>query len=53
VLQRYIDRGIGYKLSPSCGAMTWRSDAPEEVLCERDKNRRYWRHQLAMAGSGG
>ena len=42
VLQRYIERGIGFKLSPSCGAMTWRSDAPDSVACEREKSRRYW-----------
>jgi competence protein ComEC len=43
VLQRYVQRGIGVRLSPSCGAMTWRSDDPEMVLCERAQNRRYWR----------
>ncbi|MEY4675755.1 MAG: hypothetical protein RLZZ470_262 [Pseudomonadota bacterium] len=42
VLQRYIERGIAFKLSPSCGAMTWRSDAPDGVACEREKRRRYW-----------
>ena len=45
VLQRYVQRGIGVRLSPSCGAMTWRSDDPEMVLCERAQNRRYWRYQ--------
>ena len=43
VLQRYVQRGIGVRLSPSCGAMTWRSNDPERVLCERAHNRRYWR----------
>jgi competence protein ComEC len=43
VLQRYVQRGIGVRLSPSCGAMTWHSDDPERVLCERAQNRRYWR----------
>jgi competence protein ComEC len=43
VLQRYMQRGIGVRLSPSCGAMTWRSNDPERVLCERAQNRRYWR----------
>lgn len=45
VLQRYLERGIGVKLSPSCGAMTWRSDSPDEVMCMREESRRYWRQQ--------
>jgi competence protein ComEC len=45
VLQRYVQRGIGVRLSPSCGAMTWRSNDPERVQCERAQNRRYWRYQ--------
>jgi len=47
VLARYVQRGIGVRLSPSCGAMSWRSDEPTKLLCERSQNRRYWR-----AGAG-
>ena len=45
VLARYVQRGVGVRLSPDCGAMAWRSDQPEVLLCERAQNRRYWRHQ--------
>ena len=47
VLQRYIERGVAFKLSPACGAMTWRSGSPNEVVCERDQRRRYWQHQFS------
>jgi len=43
VLQRYQMRGIETRLSPTCGAMWWRSDQPDSVRCERAHNRRYWR----------
>jgi competence protein ComEC len=45
VLQRYQARGIETRLSPACGAMTWRSESPDQVVCEREANRRYWQHQ--------
>jgi len=45
VLQRYMARGIAVRLSPECGAMTWRSESPDQVVCEREANRRYWQHQ--------
>ena len=44
VLQRYQARGIETRLSPACGAMSWRSDQPAQVRCEREDNRRYWQH---------
>ncbi len=43
VLTRYAQRGIVWRSSPSCGAATWRSDAPDTLRCERDDHPRYWR----------
>jgi competence protein ComEC len=43
VVDRYKQRGIRMLYSPSCGAMYWRSDQPQEVLCQRDIDKRYWR----------
>jgi competence protein ComEC len=48
VLARYRERGLRWVTSPDCGAATWRSDRPDQVLCERDRLRRYW-HQQPMA----
>ncbi len=45
VLARYRERGMRWVNSPDCGAATWRSDRPEEVLCEREQGRRYWHHR--------
>ncbi|MDI9333632.1 MAG: DNA internalization-related competence protein ComEC/Rec2 [Cytophagales bacterium] len=44
VMARYDERHIPTFLSPNCGAMTWASDAPEKVICQRDVRRRYWMH---------
>jgi len=44
VLARYINRHIAVKLSPACGAMTWRSENPAQVRCMREENRRYWQY---------
>ncbi len=44
VLARYRERGMRWVNSPDCGAATWRSDQPDEVLCERERYRRYWHH---------
>ncbi|WP_431275856.1 DNA internalization-related competence protein ComEC/Rec2 [Variovorax ureilyticus] len=46
VVQRYVDRGIRLIDSPHCGAVTWSSAAPAEVLCYRNTGRRYWHHQM-------
>ena len=46
VMQRYADKGIAVWDSPHCGAMHWRSDAPTQVVCERDVQRRYWYHHV-------
>ena len=45
VLARYADRQIRVIKSPVCGAATWRSEQPDEVLCQRAQGRRYWHHQ--------
>jgi len=45
VLARYEAMGIRVIDSPHCGAATWRSDATEQVLCERERSRRYWHHR--------
>ncbi|NBW54833.1 MAG: DNA internalization-related competence protein ComEC/Rec2, partial [Betaproteobacteria bacterium] len=46
VMSRYAAQGIPVWDSPHCGAMHWRSDAPMQVDCERDRQRRYWHHRL-------
>ncbi len=45
VMARYEQRSIPTVLSSSCGAAIWRSDTPDEVMCQRHINARYWRHQ--------
>ncbi len=45
VAQRYIDRHIRRITSPDCGAATWRSDQPQQVVCQRQLKQRYWQHQ--------
>ena len=44
VLERYAQRGMAWRNSPECGAATWRSEAPEAVVCQREAGRRYWHH---------
>jgi len=44
VVARYAGMGIRLIDSVHCGAATWRSDAPEQVVCERERLRRYWHH---------
>ena len=43
VVKRYEERGIRMLDSPHCGAMHWRSDHPEELVCQRELDKRYWR----------
>ena len=50
VVARYLARGIRVADSPACGAMHWRSERADEVTCERELTRRYWRHRPAAAG---
>jgi competence protein ComEC len=47
VKARYQSLGIDLVESTRCGAATWRSDAPDEVQCERTLRQRYWHHLLA------
>ncbi len=44
VLARYEDLQIPWVGSSHCGAATWRSDRPSQVVCERVQSRRYWHH---------
>jgi competence protein ComEC len=46
VAQRYTERGIQFITSPRCGAATWRSDQALALACQREKNKRYWHHQI-------
>jgi competence protein ComEC len=46
VAQRYAGRNIKIINSPRCGAATWRSDQPDDVICQRQANQRYWQHQV-------
>ena len=46
VLQRYADRQIRVIKSPACGAATWRSDQADDILCQRQRFKRYWHHQF-------
>ena len=46
VLERYQERHIAVLDSPHCGAATWRSTVPQEVLCVREQERRYWHHRV-------
>jgi competence protein ComEC len=46
VMARYAERGIPVFESTRCGAASWRSDAPEQVVCERERVRRYWHHVM-------
>ncbi len=45
VLQRYDEQGIVLHDTVHCGALHWRSVAPDLVGCERRDAPRYWRHQ--------
>ncbi len=42
VVQRYEARGIKWMATPGCGAAHWVSNTPEEVVCQRALDRRYW-----------
>jgi competence protein ComEC len=46
VAQRYTERNIPLITSPRCGAATWRSAQPQELVCQREKTKRYWHHQV-------
>ena len=46
VMQRYQAHGVHVLDTPHCGAQQWQSWVPEQVQCQRDKERRYWHHRL-------
>ncbi|MBP8149254.1 MAG: DNA internalization-related competence protein ComEC/Rec2 [Limnohabitans sp.] len=46
VMARYAEQGIAVVESTRCGAAFWRSDAPTQVQCERERARRYWHHTM-------
>jgi competence protein ComEC len=46
VLARYAARGVRVADSPRCGAAYWRSTAPGELGCERERHARYWQHRV-------
>jgi competence protein ComEC len=45
VVARYEALQIPLITSTHCGAATWRSDVPEQRVCERERSRRYWHHR--------
>ena len=44
VVARYAALQIRLIENVHCGAATWRSQAPDRVVCERERARRYWHH---------
>jgi competence protein ComEC len=46
VLARYTERGIRVVDSARCGAAHWRSQAPQQLSCQRQTERRYWQHTV-------
>ncbi|MDD5029371.1 MAG: DNA internalization-related competence protein ComEC/Rec2 [Rhodoferax sp.] len=46
VMGRYADRAIRVVDTPRCGAITWQSWRADMVQCQRETDRRIWRHQL-------
>lgn len=46
VQQRWAERGLVPVLTSACGAIGWRSSDPDQWTCERERQRRVWRHRL-------
>jgi competence protein ComEC len=46
VMERYRERHITVRDSPHCGAMVWRSAAPDAVACTRMEQLRVWHHRV-------
>jgi len=46
VLVRYQEHGARVVDTPHCGAATWQSWNAGRVRCQRELDRRYWRHQM-------
>jgi competence protein ComEC len=53
VVRRYVRRGVPLWVSPACGALTWQSQAPGQVRCERRDAPRYWHHHAAASDNVG
>ena len=49
VMDRYLERKIAVQDSPHCGAMTWASAQPDQLLCQRELALRYWHHRVPAA----
>ena len=45
VMARYELQGIQLFQSVLCGASVWKSDAPQQMQCERERQKRYWHHR--------
>jgi competence protein ComEC len=45
VMARYRQAQIRVVQTVHCGALTWRSSAPQEIHCQRDWSPRYWQHR--------
>jgi competence protein ComEC len=45
VMARYRQAQIRVVQTAHCGALTWRSSAPQELHCQRDQSPRYWHHR--------
>ena len=46
VVARYQERGIRLLNSAQCGAASWDSLRPGEIVCQRQAGLRYWHHML-------
>ncbi|MCD2513657.1 DNA internalization-related competence protein ComEC/Rec2 [Comamonas endophytica] len=42
VVQRYREQRVNLLSSPACGAAQWSSARPQQVVCERARQPRYW-----------
>lgn len=52
VVQRWQSAGADVLVAGESGAVTWRSELPDRLRCERDRRRRYWHWQPAGRDSG-
>jgi competence protein ComEC len=47
VQARYEAEQAQWVTTAHCGAASWRSDAPDDMRCERTQRQRYWHHVMA------
>ena len=45
VIRRLNDRGIAWYNTPQCGAVSGRSAQPDQTVCHRQQQKRYWHHE--------